>query len=102
MIKKISIVIAALLVIAVIFIYVRLRPSGDIDNYQSYFVDDNNKLSGSSVRVTFFGVSTLLIDDGQTQLLIDGFFSRYPMIKVLTSDVSTDTVTVNRFVDDYQ
>ena len=30
----------------------------------------------SSVRVTFLGVSTLLLDDGETQIMTDGFFSR--------------------------
>ena len=29
-----------------------------------------------TVTVTWFGVTTLLFDDGDTQLLIDGFFSR--------------------------
>ena len=29
-----------------------------------------------SIKVTWFGVTTLLIDDGTTQILIDGFFSR--------------------------
>ncbi len=28
------------------------------------------------VTVTWLGVSTLLFDDGETQILIDGFFSR--------------------------
>ncbi|MEJ0034139.1 MAG: MBL fold metallo-hydrolase [Bacteroidota bacterium] len=102
MIKKILIVVAALLVIAAIFIYYRTGPSGDIDQYQSYFVDDNNKPLDSGVRVTFFGVSTLLIDDGQTQILIDGFFSRYPMSKVLTSDISSDTAAINRFINEYK
>lgn len=30
----------------------------------------------SNVRVTFLGVSTLLFDDGETQIMTDGFFSR--------------------------
>ncbi len=29
-----------------------------------------------SVTVTWLGVTTLLFDDGETQILIDGFFSR--------------------------
>jgi hypothetical protein len=43
MIRKIAIVIGVLLLIAAVFIYARTRPSGDIDNYQSYFVDDSGK-----------------------------------------------------------
>src|SRR5689334_10779869 len=100
MIKKILVAIAVLLVIAAGFIYSRTLSSGDIDKYQSYFVDDIGR-PDSSVRVTFFGVSTLLIDDGETQILIDGFFSRYSMTKVLTSDISSDTAVINHFISDY-
>ena len=31
---------------------------------------------GAPVTVTWYGVTTLLFDDGDTKLLIDGFFSR--------------------------
>ena len=31
----------------------------------------------SNIAVTFFGSSTLLVDDGETQILIDGFVTRY-------------------------
>jgi L-ascorbate metabolism protein UlaG (beta-lactamase superfamily) len=33
--------------------------------------------------VTFFGVSTILFDDGETQIITDGFFSRPSAFKVL-------------------
>jgi len=102
MIRKIFVVIAGLLVIAVGYVYFRTRPSGDIDRYGSYLVDDNGTTSDSSVRVTFFGASTLLIDDGVTQILIDGFFSRYSITTILTSDIATDTVIVNRYLRDYK
>jgi len=102
MIKKILIAIVVLLVVAAGYIYSRTDPSGDIDKYQSYFVDDGNRPSDGRVRVTFFGVSTLLIDDGQTQILIDGFFSRYPMATILASEIHSDTATINRYIRDYK
>jgi L-ascorbate metabolism protein UlaG (beta-lactamase superfamily) len=35
------------------------------------------------LRVTFLGVSTLLFDDGDTAILIDGFFTRYGRLRTL-------------------
>lgn len=40
-----------------------------------------------AVKVTFLGVSTLLLDDGETQLMTDGFFTRpalWRMVKLST------------------
>jgi L-ascorbate metabolism protein UlaG (beta-lactamase superfamily) len=39
-------------------------------------VCDHTAPDGDGVRVTFLGVSTLLIDDGHTKLITDGYFSR--------------------------
>ena len=36
---------------------------------------------GAPVTVTWYGVTTLLFDDGDTKLLIDGFFSRADLLR---------------------
>ncbi len=41
-------------------------------------------------RVTFLGVSTLLIADGRSAILIDGFFSRPGLLRVLLGKISPD------------
>jgi L-ascorbate metabolism protein UlaG (beta-lactamase superfamily) len=57
---------------------------------------------GSGVTVTWFGVSTLLFDDGQTQLLVDGFFSRPSLLDVvLDRRVSSNAATINYMLDAY-
>ena len=38
--------------------------------------------AGQSLTVTWFGVTTLLIDDGVTQILIDGYFSRPSLLDI--------------------
>jgi L-ascorbate metabolism protein UlaG (beta-lactamase superfamily) len=53
----------------------------EISDYADRF-DVPLATSGSPVSVTFLGVSTLLIDDGSTSLLTDGFFSRPSLPKV--------------------
>jgi L-ascorbate metabolism protein UlaG (beta-lactamase superfamily) len=50
---------------------------------------------GESVTITWLGVMTLLIDDNETQLLIDGFFSRFGVMDYLFREVSTDIANVN-------
>src|SRR5688572_6941658 len=37
---------------------------------------------GTSLTATLFGVSTILLDDGKTRLLIDGFFSRPSLLSL--------------------
>ncbi|MEP3333539.1 hypothetical protein [Sedimentitalea sp.] len=38
---------------------------------------------GDPFKVIFSGISTMLIDDGKTQILIDGYFSRAPYIPLI-------------------
>lgn len=71
----------------------------DLADYSAYFdlpaaaqtkraVDSS--LGDSSLGVTFMGVSTLLIDDGQSALLTDGFFTRPSLGKVLLGRIAPD------------
>ncbi len=56
-----------------------------------------------AVTVTWLGVSTLLFDDGDTQILIDGFFSR-PSIADLVFGVrvQSNAAQINYVLDEYQ
>jgi L-ascorbate metabolism protein UlaG (beta-lactamase superfamily) len=72
-----------------------------MDSYTKYYSNDTAGIKKGNVKITFFGVSTLLLDDGETQLMIDGFFSRPSILKVLTSKVSTDTATINKVISEY-
>ena len=56
-----------------------------------------------SVTVTWFGVSTLLFDDGETQLLIDGFFSRPSLADIVFNmPVESDAAHINYVIDEYR
>ena len=51
---------------------------------------------GGGVTATWLGVSTLLFDDGETQILIDGVFSRiHPLEALLLRRVESDIATIN-------
>ena len=52
--------------------------------------------NSASVVVTWLGVTTLLFDDGETQVLIDGFFSRPTFLDSLfRRPVVNDAATIN-------
>jgi len=56
-----------------------------------------------AVTLRWLGVSTLLFDDGDTQILIDGFFSR-PSLADLVFDVAVqnDIATIDFALEEYQ
>lgn len=100
--KKILNGLLALIGIGLVAAFIVTRPSGDIENYTSYWVDDVRQPTDGRIKATFFGVSTLLLDDGETQLLIDAFFSRPPLLPLLTTTVKTDTALIDVLVAKHQ
>lgn len=57
---------------------------------------------GDFVAVTWLGVTTLLFDDNETQILIDGFFTRVGIPDYLFRAVATDIATVNYAIAEYR
>lgn len=51
------------------------------------------------LKVKFFGVSTLLLDDGETAILTDGFFSRPNLIAVATRKIAPDRELIARSLE---
>lgn len=47
------------------------------------------------VEVRFLGTTSLLLDDGQTQILIDGFFSRPPLWRALIGWIGPDETRID-------
>ena len=60
-------------------------------------------LTGDVVTTTWLGVSTLLFDDGETQLLIDGFFSRPSLAdSVFDRPVENDAAVINYAMNEFR
>lgn len=56
-----------------------------------------------AVSVTWFGISSLLIDDGETQILVDGTFTRLsPLDIALARPVRSDIAAINFVMDEYR
>ena len=55
-----------------------------------------------ALTVTWLGVTTVLVDDGETQLLVDGFFSRPTLAdSLLQRPVNNDAATINYALYEY-
>lgn len=56
----------------------------------------------SAVTATWLGVTTLLFDDGETQILVDGFVSRPTLFESLTGrPVTCDAPMINYVMNEY-
>lgn len=77
----------------------RLRPGRpDLSRYHQLF--EMWPAEGEApLAVTFLGVSTLLLDDGETAILTDGFFTRPSMARVLLGRIAPEPVRVDACLD---
>jgi L-ascorbate metabolism protein UlaG (beta-lactamase superfamily) len=66
----------------------------DLERYRDWF-NVPDKKHDSAVTITWMGVSTLLVDDGDSAILTDGFFSRPPLLDVGLRRLSTSTSRVD-------
>ncbi len=59
--------------------------------------------NGSPLTVTWLGIATLLIDDGETQIMTDGFVSRPSFLDLLLRQpIITDTEAVQRVIAEHK
>ena len=60
-------------------------------------------VNSDAVTVTWLGVTTLLFDDGETQILIDGFFSRPSVAEILLGlPVNNDAAMINYAMNEFR
>jgi L-ascorbate metabolism protein UlaG (beta-lactamase superfamily) len=100
--KRAAIVTASLLLVAVIasVLLWNDRSSLAAIDWPHY---PTIKPSVDAVSVTWLGVTTLLFDDGETQILIDGFFSRPSLSDMIFGrSVRSDAAAVNRAISQYR
>jgi L-ascorbate metabolism protein UlaG (beta-lactamase superfamily) len=75
---------------------VRLRVGRpDLNRYESAFAVPP-AAHDAPLWVTFLGVTTLLLDDGNSALMTDGFFSRPSLARVVTQRVAPDETAIDR------
>ncbi|MDW3647598.1 MAG: MBL fold metallo-hydrolase [Bacteroidia bacterium] len=93
LLKKIGIVLGAILFLLLFSLLFLSRCHVDLSAYDEYLAEPSS-LNDSSLYVQFAGISTLLISDGETQILTDGFFSRPSMSRILLGEIYPDTLDI--------
>ena len=92
-INKILLSVASVLVIvvgmAILFFLKLMSPIDDVGEFDKFRPSQSEQQTENAVRVSFYGVSTLAIDDGKTTVLIDSFFSRPGPFDVLFSELQS-------------
>jgi L-ascorbate metabolism protein UlaG (beta-lactamase superfamily) len=69
--------------------------SKGIEQYSRYYLPQSNEEpKNGSIKVTSFGTTMLLFDDGETQVMVDGFITR-PPIQHSYEEVETDNDVVD-------
>jgi hypothetical protein len=100
--RRAAIGVAAVLVVASVIIAALWsdRPALSEIDWQPYPEYESRP---DAVTVTWLGVTTLLFDDGNTQVLIDGFFSRPSIADIMFSaKVQSNAAKINLVLDEYQ
>lgn len=91
----------AIIIFALVF--TACTPSANLRKYDGYRFAQHHadSIASSKVKVTFLGTSSLLIDDGETQLLTDGFITRPGLLKTGFGKIGCDTAKVSAFIKAY-
>lgn len=77
----------------VAYVYYGLTHRPDVSAFAALMLSADTPPKGS-LRVTFLGVSTLLFDDGQTAILLDGFFTRPNSRQLFLEKISPDKTII--------
>lgn len=86
-IKRIAIGLFVLVLLALGLFYYSITKHVGIGKYKTWYLKPTEEPSEGSVSVQFVGVSTLLISDGVSTFLTDGFFTRPKAIPMLFGEV---------------
>jgi len=94
------VVIAVVVSITAVLLW-RDRPDLDAIDWPKPAVA--SAVNSDAVTVTWLGVTTLLFDDGETQILIDGFFSRPSITEILLGlPVNNDAAMINYAMNEFR
>ncbi|TGM92078.1 MBL fold metallo-hydrolase [Leptospira levettii] len=85
----------------ILFVKCSFQASGNLINYESFFPHENSNsvIGKGKIRATFLGTSSILLDDGETQILTDGFFSRPSLWKTAFSKIESDHVLIKSVLE---
>jgi L-ascorbate metabolism protein UlaG (beta-lactamase superfamily) len=95
--KRIFVLLALVIFIAGGWLVYQLNNYPSLKLYERYVLtQEPNIAKGQQVTATFLGTATILIRDGETSLMTDGFFTRPGgFLKILFGKVAPDTTIIS-------
>ena len=97
--KQLAVTLLAIVVIGAAGLTLLWRDRASLENIDWAMAPEPGE---SALTATWLGVTTVLFDDGETQILIDGFFSRPTLAEgLLRQPVDNDAVNINRALHEY-
>lgn len=91
------------LVVSALLVTACGAPAANIDDYNDYYLSQSHgEPKDGTIKVTWFGTTMLLFDDGETQLLIDGFLSRPTLKQVIKGPIQTDKALVDAVLSQFK
>lgn len=92
-----------LLIVSATLLLSSCAPSAKMKKYDTYRFEqhDADSIPVGKLKVTFLGTSSLLINDGESQLLIDGFVTRPGLFKTAFGKIGSDTNKVRAFINEF-
>ncbi|MDO9461017.1 MAG: MBL fold metallo-hydrolase [Alphaproteobacteria bacterium] len=93
--RRIGGLLLAILIVAVSAVVWLANDRPSLQPYAAMQMSAAKEESGN-VRVKFLGVATILIDDGETAILTDGFFSRPGILPMATSRIAPDIPAIDQ------
>ncbi len=99
--RRVLLAALALLLLGAGWLFHRLNDRPSLEPYEKlWLASADEKAPGPQVSVTFFGVATLRISDGETSIMTDGFFTRPPKTRVIAGRIAPDLTVITRSLDD--
>lgn len=92
--RKLWVVVLALFLLAGGWLTWQWQQRPSLEAYADLYLPPAEGQAG--LRVTWLGVSTLLIEDGDTAIMTDGFFSRPGLLQVALTRIAPDPERIRR------
>ena len=93
--RRILLGFGLLIILGVGWIVSQMRTNSDPGVYRSLDSQTPARKPGS-LAVTFLGVSSLLMNDGETAILTDGFFTRPNIREIFLGKIAPDKALINK------
>jgi L-ascorbate metabolism protein UlaG (beta-lactamase superfamily) len=98
--RRLLIALLLLLAAAAAWLLYRLNDRPSLEPYAALWLEGAPvAVPGPRVTVTFLGVATVLISDGQTSLMTDGFFTRPGKASVILGRIAPDADLIARSLE---